>query len=109
MPGVGTLVCVKGTSACEVKWVETSLKWWDNPTMTVTADSKKRVVISAAKPGDLFEIKASGEGQFLLTRLEPVRQGRSRVTLKKQGRYTVGVLDRPIDETSLREALADFP
>lgn len=27
---------------------------WDNPTMTLTADSKKRVVLPGAAPGDVF-------------------------------------------------------
>jgi hypothetical protein len=37
--------------------------------MTTKADSKKRVVLPAASPGDVFEVQSRGEGQFLLVRL----------------------------------------
>jgi hypothetical protein len=35
-----------------------------------TADAKRRVVLPAAKPGDIFEIQSQGEGRLLLVRLE---------------------------------------
>ncbi len=35
-----------------------------------TADAKRRVVLPAAKPGDVFEIQSQGEGRLLLVRLE---------------------------------------
>jgi hypothetical protein len=35
-----------------------------------TADAKKRVVLPTAKPGDVFDIQAQGEGRLLLVRLE---------------------------------------
>ncbi len=34
------------------------------------ADAKKRVVLPTAKPGDVFDIQAQGEGRLLLVRLE---------------------------------------
>lgn len=37
---------------------------------TSTADAKRRVVIPAASPGDVFEIQSQGEGRLLLVRLE---------------------------------------
>lgn len=37
---------------------------------TSTADAKRRVVIPAANPGDVFEIQSQGEGRLLLVRLE---------------------------------------
>ena len=40
-----------------------------------TADSKRRVVLSAAKPGDVFDIQSQGEGRLLLVRLEPPKPG----------------------------------
>ena len=77
--------------------------------MTVTADNKRRVVLPSAKPGDLFEVQFSGEGKLVLTRLEPVEPRQARVEIQKRGKYSVGVLDRPINEAALKEALADFP
>jgi bifunctional DNA-binding transcriptional regulator/antitoxin component of YhaV-PrlF toxin-antitoxin module len=77
--------------------------------MTVTADSKRRIVLPSAKPGDLFEVEFSGEGKLVLTRLEPIEQRQAKAEIQKRGKYSVGVLDRPINEAALKEALADFP
>jgi bifunctional DNA-binding transcriptional regulator/antitoxin component of YhaV-PrlF toxin-antitoxin module len=38
---------------------------------TSTVDAKRRVVLPAAKPGDVFDIQSQGEGRLLLVRLEP--------------------------------------
>jgi hypothetical protein len=44
---------------------------WDNPTMsTYTVDTKKRIVLPAGRPGDVFDIQQQAEGRFLLIRLE---------------------------------------
>ena len=77
--------------------------------MTVTADSKKRVVIPLASPGDRFDVKSSGSGEIVLRLLEPVQERPARVRMEKRGKFTVGVLDRQINERALREALDDFP
>ena len=78
--------------------------------MTVVADNKKRVTLRLAKPGDRFDVQISTRGQFILTRLEPVRATpHAKVRIEKRGPYHVGVLDRPIDKEHLKEALADFP
>lgn len=37
--------------------------------MTTTADSKKRIVLPVASPGDVFDIQRQGEGRFVLQRL----------------------------------------
>lgn len=39
------------------------------------ADAKRRVVLPAAKPGDVFDIQSQGEGRLLLVRLEPPKPG----------------------------------
>ena len=83
---------------------------WEIPTMTVVADQKKRVTLRLANPGDRFDVQESGEGQFTLTKLEPVKSARpSKVKIEKRGRYHVGVLGRPINGKVLAEALAQFP
>jgi hypothetical protein len=35
-----------------------------------TVDAKRRVVLPAARPGDIFDIQSQGEGRLLLVRLE---------------------------------------
>ena len=42
---------------------------------TSTVDAKQRVVLPAAKPGDVFDIQSQGEGRLLLVRLEPPKPG----------------------------------
>jgi len=37
---------------------------------TSKADTKRRVVLPTARPGDVFEIQSQGEGRLLLVRLE---------------------------------------
>jgi hypothetical protein len=37
------------------------------------ADAKRRVVIPAAEPGDIFDIQSQGEGRLLLVRLESAK------------------------------------
>lgn len=78
--------------------------------MTVVADNKKRVTLRLAKPGDRFDVQVAAEGNYILTKLEPVQPKRAaRVRIEKRGQYHVGVLDHPINEDALKEALADFP
>lgn len=40
-----------------------------------TADTKRRVVLPAARPGDIFDIQSQGEGRLLLVRLERPEPG----------------------------------
>ena len=42
---------------------------------TSTADAKRRVVLPAARPGDVFDIQTQGEGRLLLVRLERPEPG----------------------------------
>jgi len=77
--------------------------------MKVTADEGTRVVLPSAKPGDSFDLQMPVAGTFILTRLEPVPPRPAVVRLEQRGAFTVGVLDRPINEQTLQEALAEFP
>jgi len=79
--------------------LEPTAKEWESPTMTVVADKKKRVTLRVAKPGERFDVQIVGDGKFILTRLEPVGESRpARVRIVRRGQYSVGVLDRPINE-----------
>jgi phage FluMu protein gp41 len=76
--------------------------------MTTVADDKKRVTIRTARPGDRFDVQVSGD-KIVLTRLEPAASRAAKVKIRRRGRYSVGVLERPVDERALRDALSDFP
>lgn len=38
--------------------------------MTTKADSKRRVVLPGAEPGDVYDVQEQGAGRYLLVRLE---------------------------------------
>lgn len=77
--------------------------------MTVVADNKKRVTLKRANPGDRFDVQISADGKYVLTKLEPVADLPRKARIEKRGRYHVGVLDRPINEAALKQALNEFP
>lgn len=45
---------------------------WDNPTVTVTADTKKRIVIPSAAAGDVFTCEESPHGIVLRRVYRPI-------------------------------------
>jgi hypothetical protein len=78
--------------------------------MTVVAVHKKRVTLRLAKPGDGFDVQVCSDGEFTLTRLEPVNPSRlAKVRIERRGQYHVGVLDHALKEEALKAALAEFP
>jgi len=79
--------------------------------MTTTADSRKRVVLPAAKPGDRFDVQVSPDGAFILRRLEPVKKTvrPARFKLVKEDGFTVIDTDRAPSLETIRALLADFP
>ncbi len=78
--------------------------------MTVVTDNKKRVTLRLARPGDRFDVQVVSDGNYILTKLEPVRlKGSAKVRIEKRGHYHVGILDQPINAEALKEALAEFP
>jgi hypothetical protein len=77
---------------------------------TLTVDAYKRVRIPDAQPGQVFAYENNGRGKRVLTEVRPVGEPRpAKVRIEKRGPYHVGVLDRPINQAALEEALADFP
>jgi len=80
------------------------------PTMTITADAKKRVRLGLAKPGDRFDVQVTGDGAFILRRLEPIagRTFKARLVKDRDG-FTAVVPAQPINEAAIEELLADFP
>ncbi|MFO1460232.1 MAG: hypothetical protein U1G08_12570 [Verrucomicrobiota bacterium] len=77
--------------------------------MTVVADSRKCVLLPTVQPGERFELQIAGAGKFVLTRLESEPIHPVNVTIEQRGGVSVGILDRPIDEQALAEALNEFP
>ena len=75
--------------------------------MTAVADSKKRVKIKTARPGDRFDVQVSGDGKVILTPL--ITEPQSKVRLAKKHGYTVAVGPRPITQEMVRKLLDEFP
>jgi len=78
--------------------------------MTVVTDSKRRVTLRHAKPGERFDLQIPEEGKFVLTKLEPVKPGANKARLMRgKAGYLVAVSERPITQDMVRAALHDFP
>lgn len=80
----------------------------DSHCMTVVADSKHRVTLRFAKPGDRFDVRQSGDGKLVLTPLVPDDRP-NQVRLVRRHGYTVGVSKRPISQETVRKLLDEFP
>ena len=80
-----------------------------SPYMTAIADSKHRVTLRQARPGDRFDVEILAEGKYVLTRLEPTKPQPRRVRFEKRSGYTVGISDQPVSEQAIRAALDEFP
>lgn len=76
---------------------------------TLTMDDYNRVRLPDVKPRQVFAHEKEASGRIILTPLAPVEPKPAKVRFEKRGRYTVGVLDREINEQAIKEALADFP
>jgi hypothetical protein len=54
------------------------LVWWDNPTMIVTLDAKRRLTVPStlapASPGDYFDARFDAEEDAIVFRRLPVRE-----------------------------------
>ena len=77
--------------------------------MTVVADFKKCILLPTAQPGDRFDLQSAGAGKFVLTKLESAPSRPANVRVERRDGFSVGVVDRPMDELALAEALLEFP
>ena len=57
--------------------------------MTITADSKKRVVIPWVKPGDVFACEQQDENHFHLARLNPPPPPKQKKKTKAEVRHAI--------------------
>jgi hypothetical protein len=83
------------------------MAWWDNPTMTVIADSKKRVTLPTT-PGERFDLQSINGDKFILTRLAPVERP-GKIRLVKRHGCTIAVSKRKITQEETRKLLDEFP
>jgi hypothetical protein len=57
--------------------------------MTITADSKKRVLIPCAKPGDVFDCVQQDENHIALAKLQPPPPPKARKMTRAQVRRAI--------------------
>lgn len=76
---------------------------------TTKADSRKRVVVPRAKPGDVYAIQENADGSFTLTVVKPAEPAKPTCRVKKEGGFTVVVPEQTINEEAIKDLLADFP
>ncbi len=77
--------------------------------ITTKADTRKRVVVPQAKPGQVYAVRTNEDGSFTLTEVKPAEPAKLRCRLAKEGGFTVVVPGQPINEQAMKELLADFP
>ena len=76
--------------------------------MTVIADSRRRVILKPAKPGDRFDVRVMPDGKVILTPLVPADKADKIKLVRKRG-YTVAVGTRRITQEQVRKLLDEFP
>jgi len=75
--------------------------------MIVIADARRRVTLpKPAHPGDAFALEATGEGHFLLSRLE---KSAAKVKLSREQGFLVASTGRPITMAQTRALMDEFP
>ena len=83
---------------------------WEFPTMTISkADSRKRVVVPQARPGEAYAIQENADGSFTLTIVKSAEPAKPTCRVGKEKGFTVVVPGQPINEAAIKELLADFP
>jgi hypothetical protein len=90
---------------CLEKWV----KRWDIPiVITLKADSRKRVTIPDAKPGQVLAYENNGDGSFVLTTVK-VQKNQPTAKLRREHGRTLVVPNQPINLDAIKEMAAEFP
>jgi hypothetical protein len=77
--------------------------------MTGVADFKKCVLLPTAQPEDRFDLQITEAGEFVLTKLESQPPRPANVRVEQCDGFSMGLVDRLIDELALAEALLEFP
>ena len=75
----------------------------------IKADSRKRVVVPHAKPGQIYAIGENADGSFTLTLVKPEASANLKCRVATEGGFTVIIPGQPINERAIKELLADFP
>jgi hypothetical protein len=74
--------------------------------MTVTCDSKRRVILPAGKAGDRFDVEFSSDGRIVFTKLETVKR---KVSYVRKNGLLLAVTDVPISWEETRKAMDELP
>jgi bifunctional DNA-binding transcriptional regulator/antitoxin component of YhaV-PrlF toxin-antitoxin module len=76
--------------------------------MVIPAQARKEAGI---KQGDVAQVQPEGDGRILLLRLDPPKSGgHAKVRIvKRKGRHSVAVGDRPISSDQVRALLNELP
>ncbi len=73
--------------------------------MTVTCDSKRRVILPVGKAGDRFDVELINDGRIIFTRLEPVK--RTVRYVRKNG-LLLAVTDQLVSWEATRQAMDEL-
>lgn len=77
--------------------------------MRFIVNDQQYVALPNPLPGDRLDRLVTDEGPFVLMRPESKPQASAKMKLEQRNGFSVGVLDHPINEQALAEALNEFP
>lgn len=77
--------------------------------MTTKADSRKRIRVPQAKPGQVYTVQQNADGGFTLSVVRTRAPANPKCRIVKEDGFTVVAPKQPIDEQAIKELLADFP
>jgi len=74
--------------------------------VTRIVDDRNRVKLEGVKPGEALDVQMSGDGKFILTRLEKAKR---KVSYVRKSGLLLAVTDTPITWEETRKAMDEFP
>jgi len=74
--------------------------------MTVTCDSKRRVILPVGNAGDRFDVELASDGRVIFTRLAPVTR---KVSYVRKNGLLLAATDASISWEETRQAMDELP
>ena len=76
--------------------------------ITTEVDDKNRIVVTHAKPGQVYAVRENSDGSFTLTAVTSAASAPTCLLADEDG-FPVAVPNQPIDEQAIKELLAEIP
>jgi hypothetical protein len=77
--------------------------------ITTKADSRKRVLVPQAKPGQVYAVHENADGSLTLTAVRPGASAVPTCRFANEDGFPVAIPNQSIDEQAIKELLAESP